>query len=182
MEFIRDMSSLGWNILFPLLLVARLRRGVLGRSQAPVQGRRAGRPGCACSMPTPTFFQTKYVQFIPIDDLAGRHRQGRAFSARHADRPSRRQALLGQRELAERLYPRALAADRRQADNLPQGHGHGQADPLRGLGRAGHPCHEHDVQLPLRRGVRDRALPQERVPEAAQGHAASGRSSSCSRR
>jgi ABC-2 type transport system permease protein len=69
MEFIRDRSSLGWNILFPLLLVAGFafvfsgeprdlyKVGVLG-DPAQLQGADAD------------FFKTKYIQFIPIDDLA----------------------------------------------------------------------------------------------------------------
>ncbi len=69
MEFIRDRSSLGWNILFPLLLVAGFafvfsgepkdlyKVGVLGDSSR-ITGVEAD------------FFKMKYIQFIPLDDLA----------------------------------------------------------------------------------------------------------------
>ena len=69
MEFIRDGASLGWNILLPLLLVAGFafvfsgepkdlfKVGVLGDA-SQLTGREAD------------FFKTKYVQFIPFDDLA----------------------------------------------------------------------------------------------------------------
>jgi ABC-2 type transport system permease protein len=69
MEFLRDKSSLGWNILFPLLLVVgfavvfaggpkpMFKVGVLGDS-ARLTGSEA------------IFFQTKYVQFIPVEGQA----------------------------------------------------------------------------------------------------------------
>ncbi len=68
MEFIRDMSSLGWNILFPLLLVLGFavvfsgepkplfKVGVIG-DRAAIQG------------PDAEFLSMKYLQFIPVDDL-----------------------------------------------------------------------------------------------------------------
>lgn len=66
MEFIRDKSSLGWNILFPLLLVLgfafvfsgppkpMFKVGILG--EHVLQGLRND------------FFSTKFIQFIPVDD------------------------------------------------------------------------------------------------------------------
>ncbi len=69
MEFLRDKSAFGWNVLFPLLLVLGFavvfagepkplfKVGVMGDTLAL-----SGKDG--------TFFQTKYVQFIPIDDEA----------------------------------------------------------------------------------------------------------------
>jgi ABC-2 type transport system permease protein len=68
MEFIRDKSALGWNVLFPLFLVLgfaalfsgepkpMFKVGVLGDVAALGQTDRE-------------FFSTKYVQFIPVDDL-----------------------------------------------------------------------------------------------------------------
>jgi ABC-type multidrug transport system permease subunit len=68
MEFIRDRSSLGWNVLFPLLLVLGFavvfsgeqkplyKVGVLG-DPARLDARDSG------------FFQTRYLQFIPVTDL-----------------------------------------------------------------------------------------------------------------
>lgn len=68
MEFIRDKSSLGWNILFPLLLVLGFavvfsgddkplyKVGVLG-DPARLSAREGG------------FFRTRYIQFIPVAEL-----------------------------------------------------------------------------------------------------------------
>lgn len=67
MEFLRDKSSLGWNILFPLLLVlgfafvfsgepkAMFKIGVLGDTAVLRKDEGA-------------FFETKYVQFINVED------------------------------------------------------------------------------------------------------------------
>ena len=67
MEFIRDKSSFGWNILFPLLLVLAFafvfsgepkhlfKVGILGNIKASEHVDDA-------------FFTTKYIQFIPADD------------------------------------------------------------------------------------------------------------------
>ncbi len=67
MEFLRDKSSLGWNILFPLLLVlgfafvfsgeprAMFKVGVLGDTAVLEKDDRE-------------FFETKYIQFIVVDD------------------------------------------------------------------------------------------------------------------
>jgi ABC-2 type transport system permease protein len=69
MEFIRDKSSLGWNILLPFLLVAGFafvfsgepkdlyKVGVVGDA-SQLKGVEAG------------FFRTRYIQFIPVADLA----------------------------------------------------------------------------------------------------------------
>jgi ABC-2 type transport system permease protein len=68
MEFIRDKSSLGWNILFPLLLVLSFafvfsgdakplfKVGVIGDTTRLTKSEQE-------------FFNMKYVQFITIDDL-----------------------------------------------------------------------------------------------------------------
>ncbi len=69
MEFIRDRSSLGWNILFPLLLVAGFAFVFSGEPRdlykVGVLGNTAQLTGAEAE-----FFKTKYIQFIPIDDLA----------------------------------------------------------------------------------------------------------------
>lgn len=69
MEFIRDKSALGWNILFPLLLVLAFafvfsgepkplfKVGVLGDPAALAEHERA-------------FFSTRYIQFIPVEGEA----------------------------------------------------------------------------------------------------------------
>jgi ABC-2 type transport system permease protein len=66
MEFIRDKSSLGWNILFPLLLVLGFaavfsgdakplfKVGVIGDIASPAKA-------------DAEFLRTKYIQFIPLD-------------------------------------------------------------------------------------------------------------------
>jgi len=68
MEFIRDRSSLGWNILFPLLLVVGFAIVFSGKPKAEFK---VAVMGDAVSLITPdaSFFKTPYVQFIPVDDL-----------------------------------------------------------------------------------------------------------------
>lgn len=68
MEFIRDKSSLGWNILFPLLLVLGFAFVFSGEPKAVYK---VGVMGDTSVLTTADaeFFKTKYVQFIPVDDL-----------------------------------------------------------------------------------------------------------------
>jgi ABC-type multidrug transport system permease subunit len=68
MEFIRDRSSLGWNILFPLLLVAGFAFVFSGE---PRDLYKVGVLGDTAQLKDAEadFFKTKYIQFIPIDDL-----------------------------------------------------------------------------------------------------------------
>lgn len=68
MEFIRDKSSLGWNILFPLLLVVGFALIFSGEPRAMYK---VGVLGDASGMTTPdkAFYGTQYVQFIGVDDL-----------------------------------------------------------------------------------------------------------------
>ena len=96
MEFIRDRSSLGWNILFPLLLVLGFAVVFSGEPKAMFKVGVLGDPSQLRGADAASFFKTKYIQFIPVDDLGQGHRQGRAFPARHAGRPARGQALLDQ--------------------------------------------------------------------------------------
>lgn len=68
MEFLRDRSTLGWNVFFPLLLVLAFAVVFSGEPKAMfkvgVMGDRSAlAPGDA------SFFQTRYVQFIPVSDL-----------------------------------------------------------------------------------------------------------------
>jgi ABC-2 type transport system permease protein len=68
MEFIRDKSSLGWNILFPLLLVLSFAFVFSGEAKPMFK---VGVMGDTSRL-TKTeqdFFHTKYVQFITVDDI-----------------------------------------------------------------------------------------------------------------
>jgi ABC-2 type transport system permease protein len=67
MEFIRDKSSLGWNILFPLLLVLGFAFVFSGGSSPMFK---VGVIGDISRLPKSSqeFFKTKYVQFIAVDD------------------------------------------------------------------------------------------------------------------
>ncbi len=67
MEFLRDKSSLGWNILFPVLLVLGF---AFMFSGGPKPLFKVGVIGDPMSLPAGdrAFFGTKYVQFIPFDD------------------------------------------------------------------------------------------------------------------
>lgn len=67
MEFIRDKSSLGWNILFPLLLVIALAFVFAGEPKPMFKVGLLGdvrSSEYACR----DFFATKYIQFIPVGD------------------------------------------------------------------------------------------------------------------
>ncbi|MCG2634386.1 MAG: ABC transporter permease [Gammaproteobacteria bacterium] len=64
LEFLRDRSSLGWNILFPLILIVGF---ALAQSD---EERPQFKVGVAGVVPAgETFFQTRYVQFIPVAQL-----------------------------------------------------------------------------------------------------------------
>jgi ABC-2 type transport system permease protein len=67
MEFLRDTSAFGWNIIFPLLLVAGF---ALVFSGEPKPLFKVGVMGSVADLkPTEAeFFHTKYVQFIPVAD------------------------------------------------------------------------------------------------------------------
>ena len=69
MEFIRDKSSVGWNILFPLLLVVGFAVVFTGEPKPMFKVGVMGDPA-TLKQKDASLFQTKYVQFIPIDDEA----------------------------------------------------------------------------------------------------------------
>jgi ABC-type multidrug transport system permease subunit len=68
MEFLRDTSTFGWNIFFPLLLVLGF---ALVFSGDPKPLFKVGVMGDMANVKPADaeFFQTKYIQFIPIEDL-----------------------------------------------------------------------------------------------------------------
>jgi ABC-type multidrug transport system permease subunit len=68
MEFIRDKSALGWNVLFPVLLVVGF---AFIFSGDPRPQFKAGVLGDVTVLEKPDreFFNTRYVQFIAVDDL-----------------------------------------------------------------------------------------------------------------
>jgi ABC-type multidrug transport system permease subunit len=67
MEFVRDKSSLGWNIVFPLLLVVGFAFVFSGEPRAMFK---VGVLGDAASLRESEreFFALKYIQFIAVDD------------------------------------------------------------------------------------------------------------------
>ncbi len=67
MEFIRDKSSLGWNILFPLLLVVGFAFVFSGEPKPLFKVGVLGDPG-VLKQADRTFFATKYIQFITVND------------------------------------------------------------------------------------------------------------------
>jgi ABC-2 type transport system permease protein len=69
MEFIRDRSSLSWNILFPLLLVVGFAFVFSGEPKDLYKVGVIGDPSRITGAET-EFFKTKYIQFIPVGDLA----------------------------------------------------------------------------------------------------------------
>jgi ABC-type multidrug transport system permease subunit len=68
MEFIRDRSSLGWNILFPLLLVLAFAVVFSGDEKPVYKVGVLGEPA-RLSARDSSFFSTRYIQFIPVTDL-----------------------------------------------------------------------------------------------------------------
>ncbi len=69
MEFIRDKSSSGWNILFPLLLVLSFAFVFSGEPKAMFKVGVIGNTA-TLQKADKEFFATKYVQFIPLDEAA----------------------------------------------------------------------------------------------------------------
>jgi ABC-2 type transport system permease protein len=67
MEFIRDWTALGWNVLFPLLLVVGFAAIFSGGPKPMFKVGVLGDPA-ALKAADAAFFKTKYVQFIPVDD------------------------------------------------------------------------------------------------------------------
>lgn len=63
-EFLRDRAALGWNLLFPVLIVAGFAFAFSG-APAPLY-----KVGVAGTAPPSGFFTTPHVQFIAVDDLA----------------------------------------------------------------------------------------------------------------
>jgi len=72
-EFIRDRSALGWNIMFPLLIVAGFAFAFSGKPMDLYKvGVYAADPvqKLARLQETQAFFRTDYIQFIPVTELA----------------------------------------------------------------------------------------------------------------
>src|SRR3990172_1203809 len=68
MEFIRDKSSLGWNILFPLLLVLGFAAVFSGEPPAMFKVGVIG-DTAKLARSDAEFLKTKYVQFIIVDNV-----------------------------------------------------------------------------------------------------------------
>jgi ABC-type multidrug transport system permease subunit len=72
-EFIRDRSALGWNILFPILIVAGFAFAFSGK---PLDQYKVGvyaeslTQKLAMAKKEQVFFHTEYIQFIPVTGLA----------------------------------------------------------------------------------------------------------------
>ena len=65
-EFLRDRSTLTWNLLFPISLIAGFAVAFSGPGLALYK---VGVLGDAASGGGDAFFKTRYVQFIPFVDL-----------------------------------------------------------------------------------------------------------------
>lgn len=67
-EFLRDRSALAWNLLFPVLIVAGFAFAFSGDATNQYKVALYKDPGP--QLPTgAAFLQTKYVQFLPVDNL-----------------------------------------------------------------------------------------------------------------
>jgi ABC-type multidrug transport system permease subunit len=67
MEFLRDRSTLGWSIAFPILLVLGFAFMFTGGPKAMFKVGVLGDPAAAAKRDR-SFFGTKYVQFVPVAD------------------------------------------------------------------------------------------------------------------
>ena len=66
-EFLRDHAALGWNLLFPFFIVAGLAFAFSGEN---IDLYKVGVHGTAhVHAPAAAFFRTKYIDFIPENDL-----------------------------------------------------------------------------------------------------------------
>ena len=66
-EFLRDRSTLTWNLLFPISLIAGF---AVAFSGPGLELYKVGVLGAASNGDSGDFFQTRYIQFIPVADLA----------------------------------------------------------------------------------------------------------------
>lgn len=66
-EFLRDRSSLTWNLLFPVSLIAGF---AIAFSGPGLYQYKVGVLGEAGGVANSAFFQTRYIQFIPFADLS----------------------------------------------------------------------------------------------------------------
>lgn len=67
MEFVRDRSALGWNFIFPVLIVAGF---AFAFSGGPVNLYKVGVYKTKSTTPDLAFIRTDYIQFIPVNDLS----------------------------------------------------------------------------------------------------------------
>ena len=68
MEFLRDRSALGWNFMFPILIVAGFAFAFSGEPPARYKVGVYGGDIDAVELHDP-FFKTEYIQFIPVSSL-----------------------------------------------------------------------------------------------------------------
>ncbi len=68
MEFLRDRSTLGWSVVFPILLVIGFAFVFSGGPKSMFKVGVIGNPAALRPGPASSFFKTKYIQFIPLND------------------------------------------------------------------------------------------------------------------
>lgn len=66
-EFLRDRAAWGWNVLFPVLVVMGFAYTFSGHS---LDLYKVGVSGERPKQDKEAFFRTRYIQFIPVEDLA----------------------------------------------------------------------------------------------------------------
>ena len=67
-EFLRDRTALGWNVIMPVLIVMGFAfLFSTGQEQLDTVGLHGP---VATDSPLQPFLQTRYLEFIPVDDLA----------------------------------------------------------------------------------------------------------------
>jgi hypothetical protein len=103
-EFVRDRSSLAWNLLLPVGLVLGLSFAFDGqRDEYTVGVLQAEAEIDPTSHP---FLETRYIGFVPYEGTA----KSRAPPARPADRSRSASALLDQSDCPQRVFHRVRVA------------------------------------------------------------------------
>ena len=169
LEFVRDRTTMIFTLLLPIMLVVGM-SFVFGGKERPLF--KVGVLATASTSRRIRSCSERYVEFVPITDQAAglrkvTHQQIDLLLDLHGAPRYWVNTDSPKGYIVEKLLLAAAAGAQRAA-------GHRRRRALCRLAVPRHPRHEHDVQLPLRRGLRRAALSQERLSQAPACDAADG--------